>query len=184
MLCHCRQDTATNLTLKFGWVVCFVSQSILSNLKIAGYYYYYFFFFFSDRGKWRQIVENFFFFIKCWRSVTSITVADLGKGPEDQNEAQRADKERGDRPRPCHRPPFGWNSFLCIPFQRRNSWHSKCRSCFQPRFLPFALAQRSWPDGPEITCDQAIFFFFWHSSRPQSTMHDLHFSPWPWKNNN
>ena len=25
------------------------------------------------------------------------------------------------------------------------------------------------------------FFFFWHSSRPQSTMHDLHFSPWPWK---
>ena len=133
MLCHCRQDTATNLTLGFGWVVCFVCQSILSNLKIA--VLFLFFCFFSDRGKWIQIVENFFFFNQMLTKCYLYNSGGSRGGARRPNEAQRADKERGDRPRPCSRPPFGWNRFLYIPFQRRNSWHSKCTSCFQPRLL-------------------------------------------------
>ena len=131
MLCHCsRQDTATNLTLGFGWVVCFVSQGILSNLKIAGF----FFFFFRSR-KMETDSGEFFFFNQM---LTKCYLYNSGRsrgGARRPNEAQRADKERGDRPRPCPRPPFGWNRFLYIPFQRRNSWHSKCTSCFQPRLL-------------------------------------------------
>ena len=104
--------------------------------------------------------EFFFFLIKSWRSVTSITVADLGEGLEDQNETQRAEKNVfGDRPA----PPFGCNRFLCILFRRRNSWHGKSRSCFQPRLL--LSLWRSDPD--QMDKKSRLYFFCIHPTRHQ-----------------
>ena len=173
MLCHCRQDTATNSTLGFGWVVCFVSQSIISNLKIAGFFF--FFFFFRSR-KMETDSGEFFFFNQMLTKCYHYNSGGSRGGARRPNEAQRADKERGDRPRPCPAPHSAEIVFFTFLFKGATldivsvGLVSNQGFCFR---FGVAILTR-WTRNNLRSGD---FFFFWHSSRPQSTMHDLHFSP-------
>ena len=142
--------------------------------------FFFFFFFFSDRGKWRQIVENFFFFNQMLTKCYLYNSGGSRGGARRPNEAQRADKERGDRPRPCPAPHSAEIVFFTFLFKGATldivsvGLVSNQGFCFR---FGVAILTR-WTRNTLRSGDFFFFFFGIHPARNQpcticTLVHDL-----------